>query len=137
MELNVECIRAVMICCEERTALYLNEQHTLAFIEMKLSDIKTDLDSRGYQFQPEEISYTVYKLIQANMLVGEISYGAHNTILRIVVTDLTWDGHEFARTIKNDTTWSHTKSKLTKIGVVSLQTVWELAKQYVQQNYLT
>jgi hypothetical protein len=46
------------------------------------------------------------------------------------VDDLTWQGHEFAATVRDDTVWKKTKSILAKVGgTVSMDLISHYAKE--------
>jgi hypothetical protein len=49
---------------------------------------------------------------------------------------LRWRGHEFLNDVRNPDTWDHTKKKIGKVGGVSLEIAWELAKQYLRSQGL-
>jgi Hypothetical protein (DUF2513) len=47
---------------------------------------------------------------------------------------LRWVGHEFLDDVRDPETWRATKQKIAKLGGVSLQFAWEIAKLYLRNR---
>jgi hypothetical protein len=47
---------------------------------------------------------------------------------------LTWQGHEFLDDVRNPKTWEATKKAVSKVGDVSLQVAWEIARAYLRTH---
>ena len=110
MKLNQDCIRYVMFELEKELKYP---------VPMNSSDIKQ------IDYDYEEIAYAVIKLIEANFLSG------HNTTTHdgvgAIVTDITFNGHEFIGNISNESVWIKTKDKANQVGRVSLHILSQIA----------
>lgn len=80
-------------------------------------------------YESEEIVYTVSKLIEAKYLNAKSVHslqGENHLILSI-----TWDGHHFLDTIRPQTIWDTTKSTALKLGIFTLNGVFQIASQVI------
>lgn len=98
----------------------------------------TDFDgSRGRNFHPgpdekvgawsaAEVYYNLHMLIDAGFVLGHkeipIIGGFH-------IFRLTYEGHEFLDTIRDDKVWAKAKSGAKAVGGAGLGLVWEMGKQ--------
>lgn len=117
MKLNPDCVRDILITIEEYPEpmeLYINE------FAKKLP-----------QYSLMEVYYCCSRLYEGGYINFEdlTNGGYHNTI----VGDLTFFGHEFLQKIKNDNTWSKTKSIATKIGSFSIDVISQIAVNVITQ----
>lgn len=64
-----------------------------------------------------EISYNVEIMIEAGLVVGQISKTLGRGAKEFVLFRLTWDGHEFLDTIRSDTVWQKTKKSFVSNGL--------------------
>lgn len=64
---------------------------------LQLSDFSSE--------QRESISYHSELLIEAGLVDGKMIKSMGRDILEFFITRLTWNGHEFLDTIKNETVW--------------------------------
>ena len=113
MKLNHDCVRELM--------LYLEENLECSSV---LSIHKIDIPK--YQF--EEILYTAKKLKEAGYIRSKTTVGGIDNV-RMYITEITWDGHKFLDTIRDDQVWSHTKSILSKVSSASISFVSNIASQ--------
>lgn len=111
MRLKHECVRDVLLCLEENLGLY--DSITTADINQKLS-----------KHSHEDIIYTCDKLDEAGYIktYGDLGYD-------ILITKITFFGHEFLDSIRDNSVWNEVKSKSKKLASISLSTLFELAKQ--------
>jgi hypothetical protein len=49
-------------------------------------------------------------------------------------TGLRWQGHEFLDDVRDPKTWAATKKAVSKVGDVSLQVAWEIARAYLRTH---
>ena len=101
--------------------LYLEENLECSSV---LSIHKIDIPK--YQF--EEILYTAKKLKEAGYIRSNTTVGGVDNV-RMYITEITWDGHKFLDTIRDDQVWSHTKSILSKVSSASISFVSNIASQ--------
>lgn len=64
-----------------------------------------------------EISYNVEIMIEAGLVVGQISKAIGPGIKDFVLSRLTWDGHDFLDTIRSDSVWQKTKKSFLESGL--------------------
>jgi len=76
---------------------------------LQLSDFSSE--------QRESISYHSELLIEAGLVDGEMIKSMGRDIPEFLITRLTWNGHEFLDTIKNETVWKKTKKSFTNSGI--------------------
>lgn len=53
-----------------------------------------------------------------------------------MIKEITYMGQDFLDSIKDDKVWSHVKSKVIKIGGVSLDLLTEIGKEFIKQEVL-
>lgn len=136
MELNPDCVRAVLKFLEQTTYIQQDETGKMIYVEIKGKRLSEEPSLISQGFQPNQIFYTAIQLIQGNMVRGDIEYAAHNEILLLTIIDLTWEGHEFLKSIESDKVWSKTKETAKKIGVYSLKGIAQIAGR-VLSGYIT
>lgn len=67
-------------------------------------------------YPPEVVSYHFYILKEAD-LIEAICFQSTNAPMRCSGGNLTWAGHEFLDSIRNDTTWNKIKTTAKSKGV--------------------
>tara|TARA_B100001964_G_C13808351_1_gene411862 strand:+ start:32 stop:391 length:360 start_codon:yes stop_codon:yes gene_type:complete len=83
----------------------------------------------------EEVSYQMQLLIEAELVKGDCdrSIGAP---LDCFVMRLTWEGHEFLDSIKNDSQWDKTKDFIAEKGAnLSFETIKVAVGQLVRSMF--
>jgi len=74
------------------------------------------------------ISYHAVLMIDAGLLEGKPIRTMGSQTARVIITGLTWEGHDFLDAIRDDTVWSKTKSKVVETaGSVSLEVLKAVA----------
>lgn len=114
MKLNPNCVRDVLLELEK---LPYQESSTITKLSAVLSDYSED-----------EISYTCFKLSEANYIditVGK-SINAPGPVIRSI-NDITYKGHEFLNNIHSDTVWNDVKTIGSKIGASSISAFTQIA----------
>ncbi|WP_345807556.1 DUF2513 domain-containing protein [Bacillus pumilus] len=122
MKLNHDCVRLLMLEFEEK--LGLND-------DICLSDIKSS--KIADQFGQDETIYCVTKLIETEYLIGSIQRGG-NEIWDIIVSSISFSGHEFLDNIRDDGIWKDTKAKISQLASVSLPTVSQVAAAFIKSR---
>ncbi len=52
----------------------------------------------------------------------------------VLVDGLTWNGHEFLNTIRDEEVWSKTKDQAKKAGTGAIEFVWSIAKDVTKSE---
>ncbi|MGK9347641.1 DUF2513 domain-containing protein, partial [Melissococcus plutonius] len=119
MKLNHNCIRDIMLFIEEyssfRRCFCLND-----FLSIdQLSDYNEDT-----------IKYTLAKLGETNFLNADSQWANHD-LIRFNTNMLTWEGHKFLDTIRDDKVWADTTSIVSKFSSVSISMVENIASNVI------
>lgn len=115
MKLNHDCIRDFLLYFEANT--HLNED--MSYEDINHFEIKTSYSS-------DDIIYTIQKLNEANYLKAKFYY-ASDSVYNLSVSSITWEGHKFLDTIRDDKVWKNTKSVISKFSSVSVTIVEKVA----------
>jgi len=117
MKRDMEVIREILISIEENSEPELHGYLTIDGIE------------NGITLHHQHL------LIQAGFITA-IEAGDANTRygFELQNASLTWEGHEFLATIRDNDVWRQTKKGASKIGGWSVSILSELAKGYVKQK---
>mgnify|MGYP003367493467 CR=1 FL=1 len=121
MKLNQDCVRAVLLELEEK--LTLNDDLYLYQIK-QLDCIK--------KFGEDTVIYSILKLIEARYLLGEPLY-AGDELMELTLSALTWDGHLFLDTIRDNKVWKETKSVVSKFSSVSISLMSTIASTILNE----
>lgn len=119
MKLNHDCTRECLLFLEQE--LELN----------KSIDPADVINSLNYT---EDItSYSLQKLREANYIVGgvNISYDfyGNGTVENTPIKDITWEGHEYLNTVRDNRVWKRTKDITSSLKSVSLSMMKTVATQ--------
>lgn len=112
MKLNVDCIRDILLLVEQapyQEVVYLDK-------------IKNSLKS----YSSDEIEYAILKLNEAEYIDARIIHYDNGTIIRSI-DDITYTGHQFLETIRDNKVWKETKSICGKVGTFALNFVSQVA----------
>jgi len=86
--------------------------------ESKAEVYVSNLEVAGYS--DEEIAYNAYMMIDGGLAEGkqskETNQMGDSRPVAVTLTNLTWEGHEFFDSIKNDTVWNNTLNYLKEKG---------------------
>ncbi|MDD3137573.1 MAG: DUF2513 domain-containing protein [Lachnospiraceae bacterium] len=112
MKLNIDCMRAVLL-----------ELEKVPFGEdLRINDLKLSLSD----YSPDDVDYSCIMLDQAGYIDALIrSYESRSLVL--LISDITFTGHQFLANIKNDNNWVKIKEKLQVVGSTSLDIVSQVA----------
>lgn len=116
MVLNSDCVRDVLLAIE---SCGFEEYITLETLKNKLPN-----------YNEEELLYTCLKLEEGNYLdlMTFSTLGMQRKMIK-QINDITFAGHEFLNTIREDETWQKVKSTAKKAGVGSLKTLGDIAQK--------
>lgn len=121
MKLNIDCIRDVLIQLENAP---LGHKVTIQELESKLP-----------QYQKHDIVYSCLKLEEESFIKLNKKTYFHDPIPVIhKIEDITMKGHGFLDTIREKTIWDKVKSSSKKVGIFSLNTLYELAIEVIKNS---
>lgn len=120
MKLNYDCVRDVLLTIEEITGL----DDELSFETIGFYDIVSHLS----QYDDKEIYYTILKLSEADYIKTEWLDDKQKNFNFYFVFDITFKGHEYLNSIRNQTVWNAIKK--SAIGL-SMTLIPKLAEAYV------
>lgn len=110
MRINYDCIRELLIVLEDN--LIINDNLDLPKIYFK--DIEQNPIMRKYS--RADIAYSAQILFETDFIDCRIIY-SDNQIENIVFFSITFAGHQYIESIKNDTLWNKLKSKIINHGL--------------------
>lgn len=76
-----------------------------------------------------EVIYHLVMLIEAGFLAGNTKMARAGAV---VISKLTWEGHEFLDSVRDPETWRKTKAGAQKIGNWSFGLLSDMAKAYAK-----
>ena len=115
MKLNYDCVRDMLLALEE--LLTINEDLCHEYVPIdKLFEVLNKYDRK-------EVLYTFLKLGEAGYICIErrFYFGGE-------VHALTYHGHEFIESVRDNEMWESVKSILSSVGAISLPLILETAK---------
>lgn len=116
MKLNIECIRDLLLTIEEE--LVLEELLDATDIQ----DVK-----RMKKYNQDDITYTALKLKEAGYINFETTYGGDHLFDTIAFTSITWNGHQYLDTIRDNEVWKKTKNIVSTFSSVSATMIENVA----------
>lgn len=122
MKLNQDCVRDIMLELEEKLDLYtqLSKKDLLEFASYK-------------KYGEEQFFYAILKLIEAEYLNSKIKGGADNPVFSLNISSISWDGHKFLDSVRDNEVWKQTKSIISKFSSVSITTIENIASNVITQ----
>lgn len=118
MKLNHETVRNLLLFIEEQDTPGVNLEKLNTF-------------SKNYNYESSEVYYTINRLNEANYINAKIQnyYGG----IDIEIESITWNGHKFLDTIRDNKVWSKTKSIVSGFSSVSLSLIENVASNVITQ----
>ena len=110
MKLNHECIRAVLLTIEERSQ-YI-EDHIGCLKALYIDDLMEV--QRLNIFDKNSVFYAVSKLNEAGFVNATMITSAGMSDYKIY--DLSFEGHQYLDSIRNDRVWNKVKEQITTLG---------------------
>ncbi|MGG0645463.1 DUF2513 domain-containing protein [Bacillus mycoides] len=123
MKLNHDCVRDLLLELEEK--LTINEHFLLPHFNSLNTVSKHGFDDTYYSF---------LKLLEANYLDGNYKY-ASDELIHLSVSSISWDGHQFLDTIRDNEIWSKTKKAVGSLSSASISIMSSLATSYLKQKF--
>jgi hypothetical protein len=114
VKLDYDFIRKLLIHVEEKAPLQgLDSKDLFEFAK------STDKSNN-------ELSYTISKLKEGNLVTANFIY-ANNTIKIITNVNLTYSGHEYLNSIRDNKIWKATKKVSSKLSGISFEVLKAIA----------
>lgn len=127
MQLNPDCMRAVMLEIEQQWTLGRGNNGKLSMGSINLQNLCNLLPN----FSEEDIFYSLFNLEQAEYLSVSISFTNARVVTSCDVKYITYQGHEFLNRIRDDKRWSVVKSGISAIRDYSLSAITSIAEGVV------
>lgn len=124
MKLNSDCVRDTLIYIEEH--LQMNEHNRIKEISL-LSITKGLID----KYEENDIAYTVFQLMDANFIKGNINTPGRNNKVVAHIYDITWAGHDLLNSIRPQPVWNAVKQNAANLGIKSIRGLASLAGNIV------
>lgn len=119
MKLDSSCVRDLLLYLEDNLS-YTNTVN-IQDIELKSYDTETLL-------------YTAEKLEEAKFINCVIKSYVGYEIPVIIVKSLSYNGHQFLDSIRDNQVWSKTKSIASKIGIFTIDGLKEIAINVISES---
>ncbi|PHL20883.1 DUF2513 domain-containing protein [Enterococcus faecium] len=122
MKLNQDCVRDILLELEKKldlnTQLYKNDLLTFSSYE---------------KYGEKDFFYTLLKLTEAGYLNAKVTAGANNPVFSVNISSISWKGHEFLDSVRDNEVWKQTKSIIFKFSSVSITTIENIASNVITQ----
>lgn len=112
MKLNHDCVRACM--------LYLEEN-----LDMKSRINLVGVHLNGYS--DDDVLYSFIKLSEAGFINGKPQPAGNNPAYVFMTTSITYEGHKFIDSVRDDKVWSATKKISSKVASISIEMLTTIA----------
>lgn len=126
MELNKDCVRDVLLSCEE--LLKMDEEGYMNSLSHE------ELEQVLPNYKTEDIIYTVVKLKEAGFLDVKVTRASGNILVDVRINDITFTGHEFLNDIRDDNNWKKVKEIAKSVGAYSINMIAQIAVGVIQTN---
>lgn len=126
MELNKDCVRDVLLSCEE--LLKMDEDGYMNSLPYE------ELGQALPNYKTEDIIYTVVKLKEAGFLDVKVIKALGNILVDLRIYDITFNGHEFLNDIRDDDNWKKVKDIAKSVGAFSINMIAQIAVGVIQTN---
>lgn len=126
MELNKDCVRDVLLSCEE--LLKMDEDGYMDSLSHE------ELGQALPNYKTEDIIYTVVKLKEAGFLDVKVTKASGNILVDVRIYDITFYGHEFLNNIRDDDNWKKVKDIAKLVGAFSINMIAQIAVGVIQSN---
>lgn len=126
MELNKDCVRDVLLSCEE--LLKMDEEGYMNSLSHE------ELEQVLPNYKTEDIIYTVVKLKEAGFLDVKVTRASGNILVDVRIYDITFTGHEFLNDIRDDNNWKKVKEIAKSVGAFSINMIAQIAAGVIQTN---
>lgn len=116
MRLNHECVRDLLLYIEEN--LDYNDELEINKLQLK-------------NYSLEELLYTAQRLAEADYINCDNSIQIDDDYPIIIVDSISYKGHQFLDTIRDNQVWDKTKKVLSVLKSVSIEITSETASKVI------
>ncbi|MDD3404482.1 MAG: DUF2513 domain-containing protein [Hespellia sp.] len=122
MQLNISCLRDILLYCESSVPM----TESLSFDGVRLNQLSAALTD----YSKSDIAYSLIMLDEAN-LVDCYFVNADNGIVDALLYRLTYSGHQFLEEIKPEPVWNKVQKVSGSIGSKSLDVLSSIASSII------
>ncbi|WP_215114104.1 DUF2513 domain-containing protein [Exiguobacterium sp. s70] len=115
MRLNHDCVRDALLTLEEINTPFAPTRN-----------FEIQEAPRMTPYSEEEILYTIQTLNSANFIDAKVLRFSGSGY-DLIIDSITWDGHQFLDTIRDESVWSETKKRTSRFTSVGLQLISQVA----------
>lgn len=123
MKFDTECMRDVLLFLESEKSIITNEYGQIKAVGTSLRTISENLP----QHPKEVIYYTLSRLQEAGFLNMTTRFG-NNTLLACHVNYITYSGHQFIESIRDNNRWEKINGVLSAVRDYSLSAISAVAE---------
>lgn len=123
MELNHDCVRLLLLEIESNKKI--GEPLTEYNFKDNIIFDKYDFDT---------VIYSLMKLKEADFISCDLQF-IEGKVVKWLINDITWSGHDFLDNIRDNETWQKVKSVASKTSSMSLTLSGKLAYQYLLNKF--
>lgn len=128
MKLDYDCLRAVLLFLEDHQQ-YQDAEADELFVCPVLLPVPVETISRALagEFSPCSVHYVCRKACEAGLLTS-LDVGDDS----VYIADITFNGHEYIRVMRNDTVWRKVRQAAAKVGGLTLECMFSLGVSYLK-----
>lgn len=132
MRLNYDCVRDVLLELEKLLSIKYNEDsESFKFSMVNINQLYDSLSDKDYTI--EDVLYAVKNLNEADFISAYMNYG-DGGLVECIVTDITYEGHQFLQNIRPKKIWDKSKSVFQNIGTVSVDIIKSVASTVISDT---
>lgn len=137
MKLTNDLIRDTLLCIETKLESFTDETNRFNYkSKIHWKNMYED-DFLNSKYLIDDIKYCIIQLGEAN-LIEIVIYGRKDKISFLDIDNITWEGHMFLESIKDESLWSEIKSKIGNTAKVSIsiisKVITELGVTYLKDK---
>ena len=127
MKLNYDCLRQLLLALEETSFIDDDLKYECSSFH-EINELIPD-------FQQNEIAYTTILAEEAGLIIASV-IDADDGFVDCTYYRLTFEGHQFLDTIRDNSVWSKVKRSISKVSSVSLDILISVAKDVIKSTIL-
>ena len=124
MKLDPNCIRKVLLFLEREQKM-LSSGHIQRIVAREMAE-----NEAFQEYSIEDVLYTAEKLMEAGFITASHKWNTQTDHL-LVITGITYQGHQFLETVRDNKVWGQTKKIAAKVGSFSVKTLASVAEGIV------
>lgn len=130
MRLVPDAIRDILLYIEQNQESQYDHNGVFETVSMSPKKI---LDGLGEtpRYTRNEGDYAIRLLYEKGILIGKPCTGKNKRITILSITGISFDGHQFLDSIRNDTVWNKVKEKAQKYGIIGFKELYQISKTII------